>query len=276
MTKRKDISQQRLLAAARKALAARNAVTPVPAYNSKVARIDGVRKRVRNAENAPPPEQMAKAPFVETDVNEFSTGYDAEGNPYVNKVRIGRAFLRQPRFETIEGLSMVQLLALRRYRRAFDTSELSPVKSQLDIGSGGGTGGAEAAISRMEAIAFADIGVRRIEAALPAHLLPTLRAVALHDQDFKAVALSRHGSGSSRRRQRVRDEFLRAAEALARPVLVASAPAAEPVTLHVDVAPLTPINPAYLDAQGFMRPLAEIATIIANGGEFLATQDEQA
>jgi hypothetical protein len=257
MSKKKITGQQRLLAAARRALADRHAKAPVPAYNAKAARIDAAAKRARRANNQPTPEQEAKATFIETDVNDYVGG---------RRVRIGRAFRRQPRFETIEGITLPQLLALRRYRRAFDTSELSPVRSALDVGTGGGSGGAEAAISRIEAVAFADIGVRRIEERVPATLLPTLRAVALHDQDFKAAAMAQYGTASSRRRERVRSDFLEAAACLAKPTPSPAPAKAEAVTgTALETAVVVP--DAFKDERGFMRPLAEIADLIreANG-----------
>lgn len=254
MAKKTDSARQRLVAAAKRALAARHAESPIPAYAAKAARLDAAAKRARRADNQPTPEQEAKATFVETDVNDYVGG---------RRVRIGRAFRRQPRFETIAGLTMAQLLALRRYRRAFDTSEMSPVKSALDVGPGGGSGGPEAAISRIEAIAFADLGVRHIEARIPAHLLPALRAVALQDQDFKAAALARYGTSSSRRRERVRAEFLEAAACLAAPA--PSQTFAQAETVASTARDTTPVLPAaFTDEHGFMRPLAEIADVIRN------------
>lgn len=256
MTKKKDTARQRLIASARKALAARNAAAPVPAYNARVARLDAAGKRMRRAENQPTPEQEAKAVYVEADVNERIGG---------TRIKLGRAFQRQARFESIEGLTVAQLLALRRYRRAFDTSELSPVKSALDIGPGGGGGGdAEAAISRVEAVAFADIGLRRIEAGVPAHLLATLRAVALHDMDFKAAALERFGRFTSRPRERVRQEFLAGAAALADRV-VTPAPLVAPLSEADPASALgtgVVVPAAFLNERGFMRPMGEIADII--------------
>ena len=258
MAKKKDTAHQRLIASAKKVLAAHHAVDPVPSYNAKAARLDAAGKRVRRAENQPTPEQEAKANYVEADVNEHLAG---------TKIKLGRAFQRQARFETIEGLTVPQLLALRRYRRAFDVSELSPVKSALDIGPGGGSGGPEAALSRIEAIAFADIGLRRIEAGVPAHLLPTLRAVALHDMDFKAAAQQRYGSTSGQRRDQVRREFLAGAGALIERTAVAVAPALPqpdpPAAPPAD--PIRPVPAAFLNEQGFMRPMSEIATIIREG-----------
>jgi hypothetical protein len=253
MGKKKNTGQQRLLAAARRALADRHAKSPVPAYNAKAARIDAAGKRARRAENQPTPEQEGKAVYVEADVNDYVGG---------RRMRIGRAFRRQPRFETVEGLTLAQLLALRRYRRVFDTSEMSPVKSALDVGPGGGSGGAEAAISRIEAIAFADRGLRHIEARIPPHLLPALRAVALHDQDFKAAAVARYGTASSRRRERVRREFLMAAELLAKPPAHEPAPAVTEAEASTALATGVVVPPAFMDDRGYMRPLPEIADII--------------
>lgn len=251
------------LAAARKALAARHTASPVPAYNGRTARIDAAAKRARRAENAPPPEQMKRVPFIETDINEHSLGHDDEGNPFVTKVRIGRAYLRQARFETIDGLSAAQLSALRRYRRAFDASEVSPVKSALDIGPGGGTGGAEAIIARLESLAFADEALRRIERLVSPDLLGILRGVALDDLDFKALALAKFDSTSGNRRALVKEHFMTAVDQLTvglarphNPVRTIDSAAA-----FVEVS--TPeVDPAFLDDDGRMRPYAEIADII--------------
>ena len=67
---------------------------------------------------------------------------------------------------------------------------MSPVKSALDVGPGGGTGGAEAIIARLENLAFADEALRRIERLVSPDLIGILRGVALDDLDFKALALA--------------------------------------------------------------------------------------
>ncbi len=260
MTKKTDTSRQRMLAAARKALAARHAVEPVPRFNARAAAIDGVRKRARTA-NAPTEEQEAKAPYVETDVHDVAEG---------RRHKIGRAFKRQARFETIEGLSFLELLALKAYRKAFDTSEMSAVKSGLDIGSGGRTDASWAAISRVETLAFADVEVKRIEATVSPNVLFTLRMVALADLDFKAVAIERYGSARGRLRERVKAEFMQGAADLAAGSALGSAPRSADVLVTGQVRqsdapvsePARPVDPAFLDEQGFMRPMADIASII--------------
>lgn len=258
MSKKRVTAQQRLLASTRQALAAKNASEGVSRFNARMARLDGASKRERRASD-PTPEQMEKAPFVEADVNEYVGG---------RRVKIGRAYRRQARFETIEGLPIGELLALRRYRRAFDTSEVSPVKSGLDIGTGGGGGGAEAAIARIEAVAFADIAVRRMEGAVAPNLIPILRAVALHDQDFKAVALDRYGSASGNRRMQVKADFLLASHQLAARAQdqAVRAPVDRPAVEEPACAP-SKVDPAFLDERGFMRPWDQVAAIIRDAAE---------
>lgn len=269
MTKRKDKAQQQLLAAARRALAARHAASPVPAYNGKVARIDAARSRARRAEIAPPPEQMKRVPFIETDINEHSLGYDEDGKPFVTKVRIGRAFQRQARFETIDGLTPPQIHALRRYRRAFDVSEVSPVKSALDIGQGGDGGGVEGVLTRLEVLASAGQALRQIEGLVSPDLLGVLRAVALDDLDFKTIAEARWGNATGRRRELVKDHFMLAVDqltyAVARRVATARQEAMDDLMiLEVGGQPVrhVTVDPAFLDEKGHMRPYADIAAIL--------------
>lgn len=256
MTKKQDTARQRLIAAARTTLAAKHAKAIVAGYATKSARLDRAGKRARA--DAPTAEQAAKAPYVETDVNEYVGGL---------RVRIGRAWKRQPRFETIEGLAIAELFALRCYRRAFDTSEVSPVKSGLDIGAGGGAGGAVAAIARLEAVAFADIAVQRLEQAVSPNLLPILRAVALHDADFKAVAHDRYGSTSGNRRQQVRGDFLLATRQLTKGVRRVGAAVLPAAQTDAPATPLPSIDPVFLDERGLMRPFDEVAEIIRAGVE---------
>ena len=204
------------------------------------------------AGTAPTPEQMGKATYVEEDT------YDRHGP---RQVRIGRAFTRQPRFETMDFLTGDQVAALRRYRRAFDVSEMSATKCALDVGTGGGRGGSDAAVQRLELLAFASLAVDRIEAGVPAVLLPVLRSVALYDQDFKAVAAERYGSVSGARRARVRAAVIEAAAILARnaappPIAPAVQDASTPAVEAVSV------NPDFLDERGMLRPFHEIAAII--------------
>lgn len=259
MTKKRDTAQQRLIASARKALAARNAVAPVPAYNAKAARLDAAGKRACRAENQPTPEQEAKATYIEADVNERVVNSSGEGT----KIKLGRAFQRQARFESIEDITLPQLFALRRYRRAGDVAAQSPVKSALDVGPGGGGGdGAWAAISRLEAIVFADVGLRLIEATIPSNLLPTLRLVALEDMDFKAAAVALYGTASSRRRERVRADFLAAAELLVQPASAKEGTAKPEQTAATALATAVVVPDAFKDERGYMRPLHEVADVI--------------
>lgn len=179
----------------------------------------------------PTPETMRRADYVEEPI------YDRSGG---RVSLVGKAFKRKPRIETIEGLTTDQRRALRYYRSVFDRSEQSEMKSQLDIRPRGG-GGAEAAIGRLQEIAFANGEIARIEAMIsrPAWL-PILRAVALHDVDFKQLAIERYGSRevqridvsarkpkvastieprSGRHREIIRQEFLWAAIDLTAAVL---------------------------------------------------------
>lgn len=173
----------------------------------------------------PTAEQMRHADYVEQDIVD-RTGRES--------TKIGKAYRRLARFETIEGVTADQLRALRFYREAYDAAQISPTKSALDIRPRGG-GGAEGTMSRMEAIVSAGGTLRRIENSMAGSLLPTLRAVAGEDRDFKAIAIERFGGRSvsrvdaskrkpkvtstlepksNRHRQIVRDEFLTAADRL--------------------------------------------------------------
>lgn len=206
--------------------------------------------------NGPTQEQSAKATYVETNI------YDHIGG---RRIKIGYAFRREPRFETIEGVSAEGLAALRRYRRTFDTSELSTVKSGLDIGTGGGIGGSEAVIGRLQAVVFADIALNRIEQAVPKHLVQTLRRIALHDDDFSEVAMAQFGSASGQRRTRVRQDFLRAVDALAEAMkpptkLAAVALPEAAAATYGDAAVAIPAE--FIDDRGYMLPWGDIIDII--------------
>lgn len=141
----------------------------------------GTTKKAATA--GPTEEQRAHAVYVEQDIVDVK----AKG-----RVTIGKAFRKQPRFESIAGLGTEQLKALRVYRAAFDDSEISEVKSGLDIRPHG-AGGSHGAISAIEAKAFGSTTVKRIEAQLGA-LVHTLRDVALHDLTFSEAAMKRYGS----------------------------------------------------------------------------------
>jgi hypothetical protein len=199
--------------------------------------------------------------------------------------KLGKAYQRQPRFETIEGLPDGGYRALKRYRAAFDRSEQSATKSALDIRPRGG--GQEAALLRTEAIAGATWEVDRIEAGVKPALWPTLRSVALLDKDFSAVAIERYGSReishvdaakpgakvrtaivpkSGRHRAAIREEFMMAVDQLIRAVrpLEIAERAHDVATSVVAGAsvPAAAVDPAYLDDEGRMRPFDEIRAII--------------
>jgi hypothetical protein len=223
----------------------------------------------------PTPEQAVHADYVEEKIFDRLPGG--------RMVLMGRAYRRRARFETIDGLTADQLKALRAYRAAFDQSETSEMKCALDIRVGG-PGGSEAALAHIENRAFAGDAVRRLEVRVMAGLLPTLRAVALLDKEFKTIAIERFGSReveridttvrrptvttsiepkSGRHRQIVRDEFLAAATQLAAAVkALQPVKAPSPVMPTDATTPLVPVDPAYMDEQGRMRPFDEVREII--------------
>ncbi len=132
---------------------------------------------------APTPEQREHAVYVEQDIVDVK----AKG-----RVTIGKAFRKQPRFETMEGIGTEQLKALRCYRAAFDASEMSETKCALDVRPRGAAG-SHGAISAIEARAFGASTLRGIECQLGA-LVHTLRDVALMDLTFSEAAMKRFGS----------------------------------------------------------------------------------
>lgn len=132
---------------------------------------------------APTPEQRQHAVYAEQDVVDVT----ARG-----RVTIGKAYRKQPRFETIEGLGTEQLKALRVYRAAFDMSETSETKCALDVRPRGAAG-SHGAISAIEARAFGAGTLRRIESQLGS-LVHTMREVALLDLTFSEAAMKRYGS----------------------------------------------------------------------------------
>lgn len=170
---------------------------------------------------APTPEQCEHAVYVEQDIVDVK----AKGS-----VTIGKAYRKQPRFETIDGLGTEQLKALRFYRGAFDMSEMSETKCALDVRPRGAAG-SHGAISAIEARSFGATTLRGIERQLGA-MVHALRDVALHDLTFSEAAMKRYGSrevdwidiGNGKRkprtvvklapksgthRQIIRDEFFR-------------------------------------------------------------------
>lgn len=186
---------------------------------ARAAASKATKPRAKKADPAAPtPERMAKGDFVEEDIVDVTPR---------GRMTIGHTLRLRPRFEKIEGLGAAQLKALRQYRKAFDQSEVSEVKSGLDVGTGGGTAGSHAAISRMEARAFGGHELRAIERHIRAALLPVLRDVALHDLTFSEAAMKRYGSRdvdcivngvsvtkpaprSGKHRDRIRAEFMTA------------------------------------------------------------------
>lgn len=132
---------------------------------------------------APTPEQREHAVYVEQDIVDVKTK---------GRVTIGKAFRKQPRFETMEGIGTEQLRALRCYRAAFDASEMSETKCALDVRPRGAAG-SHGAISAIEARAFGASTLRGIECQLGA-LVHTLRDVALMDLTFSEAAMKRFGS----------------------------------------------------------------------------------
>ncbi|MEG3144233.1 hypothetical protein U1839_06160 [Sphingomonas sp. RT2P30] len=254
-------------------------------------------------EFAPTPEQAAKAEYVKAPV------FDRD--PLTGRVSLkGKAYQRRARFETIQGLTVDQLRALRFYRAEFDKSELSEIKSGLDIeGKGGGGSGAEAAIARIDAIVAARFLIGLIEAGIPTVQLPILRAVALDDQDFKTIAIAIYGGRdvqridtsrrkptlttsleprSGRHRENVREEFLLAARNLVGAVSPFMSNERQPSTdaarrradvesetmaAVVSEVGLPSVDPAFLDENGRMLPFHQVRVIILE--RFAASADEQ-
>lgn len=232
---------------------------------------------------APTPEQAERAVYTEQPI--------LEHRPDGSRSIRGKHWRRLARFETIEGLGVPALLALRRYRAAFDASEVSLTKSALDIRPRGG-GGAEAALTRLEQVAFASDSVRRMESAVESRLLATLQAVALQDMTFTEAAIAVFGSRlvdrvdvtanpptsgntlaprSGRHRALVREMFLSAAGQLVNAAREAtnsleirSAHKGEGKAVSVNVPA---IDRRFLDARGRFRPFDEISRILLDQTE---------
>lgn len=252
-------------------------------------------------ECAPTKEQAERADYVKAPV------FDRD--PVTGRVSLkGKAWQRRPRFESIKELKPEQLRALRFYRGEFDKSARSEIKSGLDIQSGGGAGGAEAAIARIEETAGASMLLGLIEAGIPRVQLPILRAVALDDNDFKAVAITIFGGRdveridsrrrrptittsleprSGRHRDAVREHFMCAALNLVAAVTPYMSNERAPVTpaqrqrevieaetmgQALAAANLPAIDPAFLDSEGRMLPFHEVRLIILS--RFAASADE--
>ncbi|TZG28585.1 hypothetical protein [Sphingomonas montanisoli] len=235
----------------------------------------------------PTPERMRHSEFVQAPVYDILPGG--------RRTMIGKAWQVRPRFLSIEGLSPAQLRALAIYRKAFDESERSEVKSQLNVGTGGRStlSGADLAIARLEGIAFADLALQRIEARVK-NELAVLRAVALFDRDFTEVAIELFGGReiqkidarrkpavtrnivvpkSGKHRTEARDRFMRAlvdlVAAVSAPKVVA-APAAEFLTGAI--VPIG-VDEQFLDERGYMRPWEEVRDIILAAIQTVATCD---
>lgn len=251
-----------------------------------------VRRPRRGARGAKPTKPQGEMPTAErAGHSDFEEQTVYEIMPGGRRSMIGRAWRVVPRFLKIEGLSASQLRALAIYRKAFDESERSEMKSPLDIGVGGRSGltGAEVAIARLESIAFADVGLQRIEARIGSDLA-VLRAVALFDRDFKEVAIEIFGGRevqwidgrrrpaqvetvtapkSGKHRTIVRDRFFVAVDQLVAALEPAPRPAAPAAGSAGEALPTTSalVPAAFLDDQGYMRPWDEIRAIIIGGSE---------
>lgn len=135
---------------------------------------------------------------------------------------VGRAYRREPWFVTLFRRGDIdgdQLAALRYYRDAHENADRSETRCALNREPGGG--GDTATLRLMMARETRD----DCEAAIPAFLIDTLRAVAIDDKDYTEVARDRYGSGrkrdergivrlqppSSRQRKRIATEFKTAA-----------------------------------------------------------------
>ena len=149
----------------------------------RASRKDRARRPEKVDPFAPTPEQREHAVYVEQDIVDVK----AKG-----RVTIGKAYRKQPRFETIEGLGTEQLKALRYYRAAFDMSEMSETKCALDVRPRGAAG-SHGAISAIEARSFGATTLRGIDRQLGA-MVHTLRDVALLDLTFSEAAMKRYGS----------------------------------------------------------------------------------
>ncbi|WP_159981900.1 MULTISPECIES: hypothetical protein [unclassified Novosphingobium] len=173
-------------------------------------------KLARTAEaqtERPTPEQEARVKF------ELGRVVTESGLPY------GFAYRRTPLIETMGAsgaLSPDELNALRFYRTAFDRSERSPVRSCLNISSGGrGVNAASSVINATPGMIDAKRKLKLCEMSL-GHTRDTLRAVVLDDKSFRQIAMDRYGSRvttdklgrekvaprSGRHREIIRQEFI--------------------------------------------------------------------
>ncbi|SDC52398.1 hypothetical protein SAMN05444678_103266 [Sphingomonas sp. YR710] len=205
-----------------------------PARKSKAGRKARAAPRVEIV--APTPEAAAQAPYVLQPV------HTEQGQ------LLGRAWRRQPWFESLakreageaERAGRVPLIggdelaALRFYRNAFEMAERSAMKSSLDILPGGAGPGQARDLPPAVLTARADVALCE---SLMGEWRPTMRAVAIEDRTYAAVAMARFGSRnqdwydgargafvakpvprSNRHPQIIRAEFLAGLQALAEAV----------------------------------------------------------
>lgn len=135
----------------------------------------------------PTPEQRAKAEY-------------ARRGGKVEKGQVGAAaYARLPLFEKLaktHNISAEGLAALRFYRAAFEAQDSSPTRCALnDEGRGGGVPLClPFSISSMLLSDLAGGTILNVVERQLGHALATMRAVALEDQTFSAVAIARFGS----------------------------------------------------------------------------------
>lgn len=120
--------------------------------------------------------------------------------------KVGRATLREPWFESLVKrdwkeanaekrpaiFTVENLQALRSYRNQFEAANRSETRSCLNVSNGGrssGGGKGDPSLSVMAAKRW--LGM--VEPAIGA-IIDTLRAVAIDDQSYQAVAMARFGS----------------------------------------------------------------------------------
>lgn len=135
----------------------------------------------------PTPEQRAKVDYE-------------RGGGKIDKGIVGAAaYQRQPLFEKLaktHGISAAGIAALRFYRAVFEAQDSSPTRCTLnDEGRGGGLplclpySISDIPLEFLSGGTVLDSLERRL-----GHTLTTMRAVALEDQSFSAVAIARFGS----------------------------------------------------------------------------------
>lgn len=162
----------------------------IPASVAAIAA--SVRGKAEQRQAKPSPRREAMGPTPEQMMRNAYVLNDVVNNAGPSPIKIGKAYQRQPKFERITGLDDEQLRALRYYRATFDVTEVSEVKSGLDIRPRGAAG-SDGAIARMEALAFSKMTLSNLESSI-GMVLHTLREVALHDVSFTDLAMKRYGS----------------------------------------------------------------------------------